>query len=237
MAPLQFDLQTGGFTRTYGDDAPLVAGVGIPFTETWTHADQANNLDADFDWVSLVAGWSIVSNAAELTNTGGASRIERLNVDLQTSDYRVRVPVATFDLGSTGTLVAGVCCRMPSSGASTFYTAFLFGQDGGPVSLNLSRWISGGAVPLGSVVLGTLALPADLAVSAKGNTITAWWDGRRRVQAIDGGIPSGAFAGVQGVAQFATTTARFTQATVEAVPAFTTTRRTRGLLPFTGVGR
>jgi hypothetical protein len=223
-----------GYTRIFGDDASSIAALSLPITETWTHADATNNLDADYDWVSLVAGWDIVSNTAALANDGGATKIERLNVDLQTSDFRVRAAVSTFPTDRAGTQVAAVCCRMPSDNTLTFYTCGLSVQDAGLITLFISRWVNGVVTPLASRVLASISLPADLAVSAKGNVIGGWWAGRRYLRAVDTLIPSGAYGGIQGVAQGATNTVAFSQVTFEAVPA-TVIPLDLGLSPLTGV--
>lgn len=212
-------LRTGGYSRIFTPDFVQTAGVGLPITETWTHADQANNLDADYDWVSVVSGWGISGNKASLANAGGATRIDRLNVDLQTNDFRVRLPIVTFPTDRAGTQVIGACCRLSTGGASTFYTCGLLCADAGPVSLFLARWVSGVATTLASLTLPSLSLPNDLAVSAKGTVIGGWWAGRRRLRAIDAVIPTGGYGGIQGVAQGATNIVEASQATFEAVPA------------------
>ena len=226
--------RTPSYTRIFGDDASSIASISLPITETWTHADATDNLDADFDWSSIVAGFDIVSNTAALANAGGATRIERMNVDLQTSDFRVRAPVTTFPTDRAGTQVLGVCCRMQSDNSQTFYTCALLCVDAGPISLFLARWVAGVVTTLDSITLPSITLPTDLAVSAKGNVIGGWWAGRRRLRVINTSIPSGAYGGIQGVAQGATNTVAFSQATFETVPA-TVVPLDLGLSPLTGV--
>jgi hypothetical protein len=226
--------RTPSYTRIFGDDASSIASISLPITETWTHADATDNLDADYDWSSIVAGWDIVSNTASLTNSGGSTRIERLNVDLQTSDFRVRAPVSTFPTDRAGTQVIGVFCRMPSDNSITGYSCALLCVDAGPITLFLSRWVSGVRTDLASLILPSISLPTDLAVSAKGNVIGGWWAGLRRLRVIDALIPSGAYGGIEGVAQTATNTIAFSQATFETVPA-SFVPLDLGLSPLTGV--
>jgi hypothetical protein len=234
---MPYTVRQSGFQRSYVGEIGAVAGVSLPITETWTHADATDNLDADFDWVSLVAGWDIVSNKSSLTNSGGATRIERMNVDLQTNDFRVRAPVVTFPTDRAGTQVIGVCCRMQGDNSLTFYTAALLCVAAGPVSLFLARWVAGIATTLGpSLTLPSLSLPSDLAVSARGNVISAWWAGSRRLAVVDPTpIPAGGYGGIQGVAQGATNTVEFSQATFEAVPSAVVPLDLLGRMSFSGV--
>lgn len=231
MAP-EYRVRESGFHRVYLGEAGIIAAVGLPITETWTHADQANNLDADYDWTSVVSGWGISSNKASLANAGGAARIERLNVDLQTNDFRVRMPVVTFPTDRAGTQVIGVCCRMATSG-STFYTCSLLCTNAGPISLVLSRWVSGVATTLKSITLPSISLPSDLAVSAKGSVIGGWWGGRRYLLAVDSAIPANPYGGIQGVAQGSSNIVEGSQVTMEVVPPVV--RRVRGLTGLGGV--
>jgi len=228
-------VRTGGYSRVYTTETIGAGGVTLPITEPWDSASDATGLTGDYSWTAVNAGWAVSSHKARLSVSGGATRIERLGPSVQTNDFRVRVPVVTFPTDRAGTQIAGVCCRMPSDGTLTFYTAYLACQDAGPVTLNLARWINGLATPLGSAITLTgFTLPNDLAVSAKGSQIAAWWAGRRRNLQTDVLIPSGSFGGVQG---FTSTSGvnivEYGDAIFEVVPAIV--RRVTGLAGLGGL--
>lgn len=222
-------VRTGGYTRVFTAEVGGTATIALPITETWTAAD-GSGLTADYPWVPIVAGWAISGNAATLTGPRGATTAEKIALDFQTNDYRVRAPVVTFPQDRSGTQVIGVCARMGTD--LTYYSASLVCVDAGPASLVLARWLAGAQTVLGSVSLGTLSLPNDLAVSVKGAAIVAWWAGRRQILATDFTIPTGTAGGVQGVAQLAANTGAFSAITFEAVPA--ALRRRASLTPLTG---
>ena len=97
---------------------------GAAFTETFTHANQANSLTADLTWTSIEGGWwSIVSNQASLSNIRYENSA-RADVDTSTNDHTVtsRWVSDTFVTGNAAIALFG---RKDSSATVTCYV-----QDG-----------------------------------------------------------------------------------------------------------
>ena len=172
----------------------------LPYTETWTVGDHAG-LNGDKSWTMGASGWTVASQAAQLTNNGFAASRGQCNVDCGTDDYQATVTLLTYTPDIVGLLSAGPCVRMPGDASLNFYTAVLVSSGGSSPVAMLFKFVGGVQTQLGPTSAPLLFhVGMTLTVRAVGSSIRLLVDGAPTVSVTDTELPTGRFAGIQGVA-------------------------------------
>jgi hypothetical protein len=167
-----------------------LAAPGWAVTESFTHADQANNLSADLTWTNVVGSlFGITSNQAKAIGTSDQTTgdISRADSDTATDTQTVQATLAAFDFGSGGQSISvGLICRKDSTSTKTWYS-FEWYKDNTTSDVKLYKYVAG---------VQTLLTSAAQAVSASevfkltcsGNTITGFKNGSQRITTNDSAI-------------------------------------------------
>ena len=193
---------TGGYISGFRPEPVATPTVTVPFTETWTGADNPNALDGDFLWNDFIGThqWSRVSNTARLFGATSVAQGGYLNNNCGTDDVAVTLTYPVYSPG-TNTLSAGPLVRMSGTVNFTGYCATVV-SSGGASNLMLLRFLAGvqTQLPAGQPISIPVTPHAGMTVgvSALGSRIRAQFDGNTRIDLIDGGIPAGHYVGLQG---------------------------------------
>lgn len=177
-----------------------VALAPLPYTETWSVSNHAG-LNGDKSWTMGAVGWVVDSQQALLTGGGGAASRGQCNVDTGTDDYQVTIQVPTYTPDVVGVLAVGPCVRMQGDASLTFYTGVISTTGGGTTLAVLYKFVSGVQTALGSPVTVTPHAGMTLSLRAVGSFVRMLFDGAPVISATDSAIPTGRFAGLQGVGQ------------------------------------
>lgn len=187
---------SGGLIRETRGGRAIAAP--LPYTETWTVSNHAG-LIGDKSWTMGAPGWVVDTQQAQLTNNGTAASRGQCNVDCGTDDYAATVTLTTFAPDIVGTCAAGPCVRMPGDASLNFYTAIVVANGGTPSAM-LLKFVGGVQTQLGSAVPVTAHAGMTVTVRAVGSSIRALVDGVPLINVTDTALPTGRFAGLQGVA-------------------------------------
>jgi hypothetical protein len=177
-----------------------VALAPLPYTETWTVSDHAD-LNGDKSWTMGASGWTVASQTAQLTNNGFAASRGQCNVDCGTDNYAATITLITYSTDIVGALSAGPCVRMQGDASLNFYAGALVASGGGSPTANLFKFVGGVQTQLGSPSAPLLFhVGMTLTVRAVGSSIRLLVDGAPMISVTDTALPTGRFAGIQGVA-------------------------------------
>jgi hypothetical protein len=179
---------------------------GLPIHEPWGTADAPGTMSGIYPWVPYFPGnpnaWGVKSGALELQGTGGSmpAQVGRMAVDTGRNDLRVTLMVEEWHDTGTGVLVVGPCLRMQGDASMTFYAPTLIAVDG-VLTLSIQRFIAGAQVQVGPSVPITPHVSMTIGLQIDGQILSAFFDGTRVIRQADvGGIATGHFVGIQGVA-------------------------------------
>lgn len=195
------EVVSGGLILETSDFTLPFSTVTLPIIETFTVADAPPSLYGDYPWASFMGpvGWKVTGQTAHLTGQGFSTLGERLNVDLGTNDYTVTAQYPLWSPDTSGFLIAGPLARQQGTSEITFYAAVLI--SGTPTTLNLYRFLSGAQTLIGGPFTVTPHTNMTVAIRTVGNLISAAFDGVTVIGPVsDANIPSGRYAGLEGVA-------------------------------------
>lgn len=187
---------SGGLIRETRGGRAIAAP--LPYTETWTVSNHAG-LIGDKSWTMGAAGWVVETQQAQLTNNGFAASRGQCNVDCGTDDYLVTCTLPVFNPALSGVLAAGPCVRMQGDASLNFYTAVL-AASGGPPFVALYKFVAGIQTQLGSAVPVTAHAGMTIGLRAVGSSLRVLFDSAPVIAQTDTALPTGRFAGLQGVA-------------------------------------
>lgn len=179
---------------------------GLPIHEPWGTADAPGTMSGIYPWVPYFPAnpnnWGVKNGALELQGIGGSSpaQVGRMAVDTGRNDLRVTLTIEEWHDTGTGVLVVGPCVRMQGDASMTFYAPTLISVDG-VLTLSIQRFIAGAQIQVGPAIPITPHPGMTIGIQLDGQIFSAFFDGARVVRQADvGGIATGHFVGIQGVA-------------------------------------
>lgn len=213
------DVLSGGLILDGSDEGRALASP-LPFTETWTLGADGPGLNGDKSWTMGATGWAVSSHQALLTNNGLTSSRGQCNVNTGTDDVQVTITLTTYTPDITGTLAAGPCVRMQGDVSLNFYTAVIV-TNGGTSSAVIYRFQGGVQTQIGPSVPVSPHAGMTVGLRAVGPKVRMYVDGLPIITTTDaGGLATGRFAGLQGVASGANLV-RVDNVLVETAPVIT----------------